>query len=398
MKIALTTDTYWPRINGVTVVVDGLRRYLTAYGHDVRVFAPAYPPSPGQPPVQDPPNVLRFSSISLPLSREDRLGWPINRWRITRIFSDWKPDIVHSHSEFTIGFSGKAYCRRAGVPHLMTRHTMWEDYILSYAPHTPRWLARGIVNVWSRLDYRLVDRVVVPAEHLRQLIRSYGVSIPVEVIPNGVDILEAAHLSCTEASERVARILRSVEGKRVLITMGRVAREKNIDFLISAFERVPQTPQPVVLLVVGDGPYRKKLESKVVASGWGERILFTGYLDRSEVAALLVRSDVFVFASKTESHGLVIIEAMSCGTAIVAVKARGADEIVDGSWGTDLVPEDPDEFARRVTMLLADEQLRQRLATQGREAAQNWTLQRMAERTLALYESLVRTHVGAAVD
>ena len=284
------------------------------------------------------------------------------------------------------------------VPHLMTRHTMYEDFILSYAPLTPRWLARGLVNVWSRLNYRLVDRVVVPAEHLRQLIRSYGVSIPVDVIPNGVDFGEVADPARTEASERVAHILRSVEGRRVLITVGRVAREKNIDFLIRAFERVPQAPQPVVLLVAGDGPYRQELQSKVAAAGRAERILFTGYLDRSEVAVLLARSDVFVFASKTEVHPLVIIEAMSCGTAIVAVKARGTDEIIDGSWGTDLAPEDPDEFARRVTMLLADGELRRRLATQGREAARNWTLQRMAERTLALYESLVRKPVGAAVD
>ena len=390
MKIALTTDTYWPRINGVTVVVDGLRRYLAAWGHDVRVFAPAYPASPGDLAVQDPPEVLRFSSFSMPLSREDRLGWPANRWRITRILSEWKPDIVHSHTEFTIGFSGKVYCGRAGVPHLMTRHTMYEDFIVSYVPVTPRWLARGIVTVWSRADYRLVDRVVVPAEHLRQLIRSYGVKTPVEVIPNGVDLGDAKSATRPVMSERASRILRSVEGSRILVTVGRVAREKNIDFLLRAFELIPQTPAPVVLLVVGDGPYRRELQSKVEEAGWGHKIRFTGYLDRSEVAALLSRSDVFLFASKTETQGLVIIEAMSCGTPIVAVKASGVDEVIDGSWGTELSPEDPRVFADRVMELLTDEQLRRKRAAQGQEASRSWSLTRMAERTLTLYESLLR--------
>jgi glycosyltransferase involved in cell wall biosynthesis len=306
------------------------------------------------------------------------------------MLSDWKPDIVHSHTEFTIGFSGKAYCRRAGVPHIMTRHTMYEDFMRSYAPITPIWLARCIVMVWSRADYRLVDRVVVPAEHLRQLILSYGVRTPVEVIPNGADIVEAGRINTATVSERVAQILEKVEGKRVLITVGRVAREKNIDFLIRAFELVPQTPAPVVLLVIGDGPYRKKLQSSISGKGLSDRVMFTGFLNSSEVAALLRRSDVFVFASKTEVHPLVIIEAMSCGTAVVAMKGRGTDEIVDGSWGNELAPEDPHAFACRVAQLLVDEQLRLRLAAQGLEASQNWTLQRMAERTLALYESLLR--------
>ncbi len=390
MKIALTTDTYWPRVNGVTVVVDSLRRYLASRGHDVRVFAPQYPVDKKNAGAKDPPNVQRFSAFSLRLSPEDRIGWPIDRWQITRILSDWKPDIVHSHTEFTIGFGGKTYCRRHGVPHIMTRHAMYEDFLCTYVPVIPPWLSRSIVASWSRADYRLVDRVVVPAEHLRQLIISYGVHTPVEVIPNGVDMPELDPRRAPEASPRVAPILQQTKGHRVLITVGRVAREKNIDFLLRAFELVPQTPAPVDLLVVGDGPYRRDLQMKIAARGLSDRIIFTGYLSRIEVAALLSRSDVFVFASKTEVLSLVLIEAMICGTAIVAVKARGVDEVIDGSWGTNLVPEDPHEFARAVTQLLTNEPLRRRLAGEGKKASQNWTMVRMAERTLALYESLVR--------
>jgi hypothetical protein len=394
MKIALTTDTYWPRINGVTVVVDGLRRCLAARGHDVRVFAPSYDTDTGCPPVEDPPNVMRFASFRPPLSHEDRLGWPSDRWRINRVLGDWKPDIVHSHSEFTIGFSGTMYCHRTGTPHVMTRHTMWEDFIMSYVPATPPWLARSIVKTWSRVTYRRVDSLVVPAEHVRRLIRSYGVKTPVDVITNGVDFGRTERAVPADASERIERILASVEGRRVLITVSRIAREKNIDFLLDVVNVLPQTPSQVVLLVVGDGPYRRELQQKVAAAGLSDRILFTGYIGRSEVAALLSRADAFVFASKTETQGLVVLEAMACGTPIVAVKACGVDEMIDGSWGTELVPEDPLLFASRVTELLSDDQLRMSCAARGREASKKWTFETMTERTLILYENLLRARPG----
>lgn len=212
----------------------------------------------------------------------------------------------------------------------------------------------------------------------------------VEVIPNGVEMEAFGKAPVAEMSGRAADILKSIEGSRILVTVGRVAREKNIDFLLRAFELIPQTPAPVVLLMVGDGPYRRAFQSKVEAAGLASKVRFKGYLNRAEVAALLSRSDVFVFASKTEVHPLVIVEAMSCGTPIVAVKANGVDEIVNGSWGTHLFPEDPHAFAEQVKMLLSDENLRRTLAAPGQEASRSWTLKRMAERTLALYESLLR--------
>jgi len=392
MKIVLTTDTYWPRINGVTVVVDGLRRFLAAAGHEVHVFAPAYPKQATDAGRPDPPGVHRFSGFSFPLSREDRVGWPANRWRITRLLEDLRPDIVHSHTEFMIGFSGKSYCRRHGVPHLMTCHAMYEEYFQTYLPGTPRWLARAVVSSWSRSDYRLASRVVVPGGHLKQRIIGYGVTTPIDVIPNGIDPVE---LSLTPAqrgfqAERLAPILQRLAGRRILIYVGRISREKNIDFLLRSFTQVRQASPEAVLLLVGDGPYRKELQRSVREEGCAEKVQFTGYLDRRAVAYLLSAADVFVFASKTEVHPLVLIEAMTCGTPIVAVNARGTDELLDGTREGERVPEDEEVFARRVSDLLADRAFRARRSAEVREAAKSWTLQRMAGRTLALYQELLQ--------
>jgi 1,2-diacylglycerol 3-alpha-glucosyltransferase len=392
MRVVITTDAYWPRINGVTVVVDGLRRHLVAAGHEVYVLAPTYPPHMGTTGLPDPPGVLRFSGFPFPFSKEDRMGWPVHRYRITRIMEDLRPDIVHSHSEFTIGFSGKTYCRRFGVPHLMTRHTMYEDFIQAYVPGLPYWLARAVVSTWSRSDYRLINRVVVPARHLKDLILSYGITTPVEVIPNGIDLKE---LSLTEderrlQAQRLAPLLRSLKGKKILIHVGRIAHEKNIDFLVRSFAHVHRAFPDAVLLLVGDGPYRLDLQRQVEQDGRADCIRFAGYLDRQAVAYMLAVADLFVFASKTEVHPLVLIEAMSCGAPIVAVNARGTDEILLGASGVDLVPEDEMVFAERVSAILADPSLRQKRSAEVREAAKSWSLERMAERTLGLYLTLLK--------
>ncbi len=397
MRIVLTTDTYWPRINGVTVVVDGLRRAFTALGHTVHVLAPTYPRAMGTTGLPDPPGVLRFSSFLFPFSGEDRLGWPSHRFRITRLLGELRPDIVHSHTEFTVGFAGKTYCRRTGVPHLMTRHSMYEDFIQqSYFRGVPFWFARAVVSTWSRSDYRLVTRIVVPGRHLKQLILSYGVRTPIDVIPNGIDLRELA-LSPAQRSlqeQRLAPLLGGLAGRRILITVGRVVREKNIDFLLRSFERIRRASPDALLLVVGDGLYRAELERRVRSEGRAADVRFTGYLDRSAVAYLLSVADLFVFASKTEVHPLVLIEALTCGTPIVAVNARGTDEILEGSRAGELVPENEELFASRVLALLSDRALRDRRSAEARREAESWTIERMAERTLDLYRTLLkgRTH------
>jgi glycosyltransferase involved in cell wall biosynthesis len=244
----------------------------------------------------------------------------------------------------------------------------------------------------------LISRIVVPAGHLKKLIQSYGVRTPIEVIPNGIDP-EDISLSPTQRSlsaRRLAPLLEGLAGRRILIYVGRIAREKNIDFLLRSLEHVWLESPRAVLLLVGDGPYRKELQRRVTGQGRGNQVRFTGYLDRCSVAYLLSISDLFVFASRTEVHPLVLIEAMSCGTPIIAVNARGTDEILDGVCGGELVPENHEIFAQRVSALLADKALRQQRSAEARKAAQSLNLRHMAERTLSLYRRLLQEKEATA--
>jgi 1,2-diacylglycerol 3-alpha-glucosyltransferase len=391
MRIVMTTDTYWPRINGVTVAVEGFRRALTKLGHEVIVLAPLYPRPEGDASPPDDERIIRFPAFSLPFSPEDRLGYPAARWRITRLLEDLKPDVVHAHSEFTIGFGGKSYCRRSGVPHVMTCHTYWEHYIQAYFPFLLPAAAKLIARTWSRSDYRLVDCLTVPSQFLKRHLLTYGVETPIEVIPNGVDPEEFT-MSPAERAEQAAyfrRVMPQLAGRRLLLYVGRIAHEKNIDFLLECLGRVIRTVPKALLLMAGDGPYRAGLERKAAAQGLGGNVLFPGYLDRKKLAYIYGASDLFVFSSKTETQGLVLVEAMTCGTPVVALRATATEEVLTDGEGGSLVEEDIAAFTDRVLYYLRDEHARKAAGERARAVSRRWTLEKTTEMLLAVYERAI---------
>jgi 1,2-diacylglycerol 3-alpha-glucosyltransferase len=396
MKIALTTDTFWPRINGVTVSIDSLRRRLRSLGHTVFVIAPAYPASDGALSVPDDEHVFRLPSFSFPFSPEDRLGYPASRILIRRLLEDLKPDVVHSHTEFVIGFGGKTYCLRNDVPHFMTCHTYYEHYITSYFPLLPASVAHAVASSWSRADYRLIDGLIVPSRWMEALIRSYGVDCPIEVIPTGIDpedfVLSPEAMA--RAAARFQQKVPGISGRRMLLYTGRIAKEKNIDFLLGVMDRVRQGTPDALLVVAGRGPYEARLKDKVRAQGLDSHVRFAGYLDREELAHALSLSEAFVFASKTETQGLVLVEAMMCRVPVVAVRARGTEEFLLEDQGGYLVEEDVGKFAEKVSLLLSDGELQMQKRREAWTAAQGWTAQRMTGRLLALYGTGLQARAG----
>jgi glycosyltransferase involved in cell wall biosynthesis len=387
MKIAMTTDAYWPRINGVTVAVDAFRRSLVERGHTVYVIAPEYPPSDRDALWPDDGNVFRFPGFSIPWSPEDRFGRLRERFRVTRLLEELRPDIVHAHTEVTLGFSGKTFCRRNNVAHVMTRHTYWEEYLPTYSVLITRGIARLIVSTWSRMDYALVDSVIVPSEHLGRLIRSYGVTTPIDTIPTGVDPREF-DLSPAQDRTQGEQFLRAfpvIHGRRILIYAGRIVHEKNIDFLLDAIAPVAAAVPQALLLLAGDGPYRADLERRVRERKLGMHVLFTGYLDRKQLAWAYRHSDAFVFSSKTETQGLALVEAMMCGTPAVVVEAMGTEDILAGDRGGFLVAEDAAAFAAKAILLLRDEGLRRRKGAEARAHAEQWTICKTTDRLLEVY-------------
>jgi 1,2-diacylglycerol 3-alpha-glucosyltransferase len=392
MKIALTTDTWWPRINGVTISIDSLRRSLRSLGHTVYVIAPAYPSTEGAA-AHDDEDVYRLPAFSFPFSPEDRVGYPSSRLRVPRILEELRPDVVHSQTEFTIGFGGKAYCLRNDVPHFMTCHTYYEHYITTYFPLMPAALARTVARSWSRADYRLIDGLIVPSRWMESLVRSYGVECPIEVIPTGLNPkdFKLTPRAAREAAARFALKVPGIEGRRMVLYTGRIAREKNIDFLLGVMQRLRESTPSSLLVLAGRGPHEARLQESVRERGLETHVRFAGYLDRHELTYALSRADAFVFASKTEPQGLVLVEAMLCRVPVVAVRARGIDECLVDDEGGYMVDDDVEEFAGKVRLLLADRKTQERKREEAWKAAQAWTAARMTKRLLALYEGALRT-------
>lgn len=384
----MTTDTFWPRINGVTVAVDTLRKNLTAMGHTVAVIAPRYPKSKGIP--IDSEGIYRFASMSPLVSREDRVVLPFLMPSVRRLMETLKPDVVHAHTEFTLGQAGKKFARLAGIPMVMTCHTLWEQYITSYIPELPAPVSTRMVREYSLRFYRGADSIIVPSEAIRKLLLQYGIDSPMSVIPTGVDMDAFGFESAGRDGEALQRGFPLLAGRKVLLYAGRVAHEKNLGLLLDVLVRVIAKDQHALLVIAGDGPARKDMEKQVSDLGLGSFVLFTGYLNRMDLSSLYSRAEAFCFASKTETQGLVLLEAMAHGTPFVALSYGGtADILVDGKGGF-VAPEDPDAFAEKVLSILHDGELRERLGREARLYAEEWTSQKMAVKLADVYGETLR--------
>jgi 1,2-diacylglycerol 3-alpha-glucosyltransferase len=397
MKIVMMTDAFWPRVNGLTVAVETFRKQLTMFGHEVFVVAPRYPENGKGCRVPDDDHVFRFPSFAFPLSPEDRLGYPGVRKGICQLLGDLRPDVVHAHSELTIGFAGKSYCAHNPVAHVMTCHTYWENYIKTYVPIIPAWLSREIVSVWSRADYRLIDWLTVPTQWLARLMASYRVNCPISVVPNGII---PGDFSLTPREREGARIAFSakvpdIAGRDILLYAGRVAREKNIDLLLEMMLLVRKARPDSVLVIAGDGPDAARLKGCVRAKGLSAHVRFAGYLTRKELSYAHSVSRIFVFASKTETQGLVLLEAMMCRAPIVAVRSAATVEVLVQGCGGYLAEESASHLSEKVLLLLSNEEKRLRMSAQAWKAAQCWTAEKMTEKLLEVYEKAIASRRGA---
>ena len=308
MKILITTDWWTPAVNGVVRSVTLLRRELMAKGHDVKVLTLS---TSSRSYEED--GVIYLGSLNAsrvyPGARVRFDAW--NRW--IRALTDWRPDIIHSQCEFSTFLPAWRLARRCGCPLVHTYHTAYEDYTRYVFPSQR--CGRVAVKELTRLFSGRCDSIVAPTGKVSDMLHQYKVSCPVYTVATGIDLTSFRPVA-PEEKPALRRALGLPEGERILVSVGRLAAEKNHGELLRLLAREPAESRPL-LLFVGDGPARARLEQQAADLGLVDRVMFAGMVPPAEVVRYYQAGDAFVCASQSETQGLTYFEALACGIPVI---------------------------------------------------------------------------------
>ena len=385
MRIGLFTDTYYPEINGVATSCLMLRRELLDMGHEVCVFAPR---CRGWREHRAP-GVYYLASAPLLLLRDRNIAVPtpeiLARLRRLRL------DVAHTHSEFVMGMLGHHAARRLPCALVHTYHTAWEDYTYYLTHGHGDAAARSFARRYSRWWCNRFDRVIAPTGKTRDLLRAYGVSAPIDIIPSGMDIGRFApdrHSRAERESLREACGVRP--GERVLLYLGRMAREKNLEEVLRAFALARPRLPDVRFVLIGEGPMREELPARAEALGVADAVSVVGPKPWEEIDRWYAVGDVFCSASHSETQGLTYVEAMASGLCVCAEEDPClAGVIEDGVTG---ILSAPGAEALSRALLRAFGAEGRETASRAAAAAQAFGARRFAERVEETYRRAVADH------
>lgn len=345
-RVLLLTDSYRPTVNGVVASIDELRQGLLEAGHEVRVLTVG----PTRRTTFDG-EVYRLPSLDAShIYPHARLGRPVDR----DLFADlvaWRPEVLHSHTEFVAFWWARRLAHRLGAPHVHTYHTLYADYTHYFFPHERT--GRALCARFARGTLNRTDLVLAPTAKIEDLLRGYGVHAPVRVVPTGVDL---ARFAPGETSTDLRASLGLTPGVPVVLSLGRLAAEKNLTEVVDLLATVTE---PWQLVVAGDGPLAGPLRRQVDRLGLTARVRFVGAVEPARAPEFYRLADVFVSGSRSETQGLTYLEALACGVPVLCRDDSSVDGVVlDDVNGHRY--RSAEEFTRTMDALLRDGQLRRR--------------------------------------
>lgn len=381
MKILFLSDVYFPRINGVSTSMQTFRHELRAQGHTVHLIAPEYLTTSA-----DETEIWRIPAHNIPMDPEDRLmRYGVVMQQLERLRHE-RYDLIHIQTPFVAHYLGVRLARLLGIPCVETYHTFFEEYLYHYIPLVPRKLMRLAARRFSRHQGNNLDGMVVPSHPMHKILKNYGITTPTEVIPTGIETARFA--SGNRAAFRDKQGI--AQDRPVLLFLGRVAHEKNIGFLLKAVACVKKEIADVLFVIAGEGPARTALEQESKSLGLSDNVQFIGYLDRdSELNDCYRAADIFIFASRTETQGLVLLEAMAQGTPVVSTAELGTLDVLKNGAGVWIAKEELVDFSGKIIRMLTDSDARNSLGAVGREYAHEWSASRQAERMTEFYNTVI---------
>jgi len=380
MNVVMITNTYLPHVGGVARSVEAFASEYRSRGHRVLIVAPEFP---GRPSVEK--DVVRLPAIQKFNGSDFSVRLPIPGL-LSKALLDFNPHIVHSHHPFLLGDTALRIAARWNVPLVFTHHTMYERYT-HYVPGDSLAIQRFVIEL--TIGYaNLVDQVFAPSESVAALLRERGVASPVEVVPTGVDMAAFA----TGDGRGFRRELGIPDEAFVIGHVGRLAPEKNLDFLTEAVASFLKCRQNAHFLLVGNGPSLESIRTALERRNLSARAHLSSVCQGQKLVDAYHAMDVFAFASLTETQGMVLTEAMACGVPVVAIDAPGAREVVrDRKNGRLLATQQVDSFVDALAWIANRERGEwHELRRSSRRAAESFAMPRCADRALKVYDRLIR--------
>lgn len=322
MNIGLFTDTYFPQVSGVATSIKTLRDELTSRGHNVYIFTTSDPRAHDS--AED--GIFRFPSVPFVSFKDRRIafsGW----FKALRIARHLQLDIVHNQTEFSLGMMGKFVAREMGIPCLHTYHTMYQDY-LHYIANGRILKPRNVAHL-AYFYMKNMSGVIAPSERVLDTLTSYGITAPIKVIPTGVNLSVYQHHDTQEQKLALRENLGYHADTPVLLSLSRLAFEKNIQELVASMPDILAINPRIQLLIVGDGPARASLERQTREMHLTNHITFAGEVENDQVYHYYQMADVFVSASDSESQGLTYDEALASDLPIVVRRSKYTDRLID---------------------------------------------------------------------
>jgi 1,2-diacylglycerol 3-alpha-glucosyltransferase len=382
MRIGMMADTYKPNISGVVNYISLNKRFLEKMGHEVFVFTfleDGYH--------DEESNVIR--SPGLPLFETGffislRYSSPARKLLQTM-------DVAHVQHPFISGTLARMYCRPLNIPIVFTNHTRYDLYTQAYLPPVADFIGLAVVKAYLPAFCRGCDLVISPSEGMRKVLIQFGVDVPINVVPNGVD-LQPFQLTF----DPVKRIDHGCSDSDIIfVYVGRLGPEKNLPFLLNAFSEALKIQKNLHLFLIGGGPEHLDLKETITHLAIQDHVQLIGSIPYEQLPSFLGMADVFITSSVTEVHPLTIIEAMAAGLPALGICSPGVgDLIVDGVTGLLIEKPDQSSFTAGIVRLAQDSQLRKMMGMNARQASENYAI----ENTAGMLEERYQMVISAAKD
>ena len=376
LRIAMFTDSALPILNGVSISVDALIGELRNQGHSVHLYCNRYP---GR--VDPDPNTFRFRAVEFPLWP----GYPLPLPPFIRMLQKFRRhqyDVIHTHTPFLNGMVALRWAESHEIPIVSTYHTLYDRYA-HYVKLLPYRYVRFRIAKHTNYYYNRATHVITPSEAALKWLRRHSVESPISVIPTG-----SPRPGLFDRSQ-VRHELGIAPETKLLLYVGRLAREKNLLMLLESAASAFKIDPSLRLWLVGDGPFRAECVAKVRSLGIGDRVKFVGFVPRTDVDRYYAAADLFVFPSFTETQGLVVQEAMQFGLPAVVVAGGGAGEAVEEGVNGCHVRNDVRDFASAVVGIMGDEHLYTRMSAEARRSGRGAGIGTMAERVVNVYREAI---------